>query len=327
MDKVISLPNVQRISERVLRILGQNPGKFTLQGTNTYLVGTQPPFILIDTAQGVPEYATLFESTLKDLARPSTPLISDVIISHWHRDHVDGLSDVLAILHRLWKDDTPYQPPRLHKWPLAVDPNETINGSPNTLPAILETISPSLYTPSSTGPFHALAHDQILTSPGGTLRVLHTPGHTEDSIALLVEEDQALYTADSVLGQGTAVFEDLAAYIASLRLMLEDKYSYEKLYPGHGPVIEEKGRATIEEYIHHRMLREAQIVDILKAVAKITLWDIVKKIYADYPEKLWLPAAHGVNLHLEKLRKEGKAQPLGGEGVHTEWAWVSLSGM
>lgn len=51
------------------------------------------------------------------------------------------------------------------------------------------------------------------------------------------------------------VFEDLGSYMASLEKLLSQ--CPERLYPGHGPVIED-GQGTIRHYIAHREAREKQ---------------------------------------------------------------------
>jgi ribonuclease/clavin/mitogillin len=146
---------------------------------------------------------------------------------------------------------------------------------------------------------------QKFETEGATLRAFHCPGHTTDHMAFVLEDEAAMFTADNVLGQGTAVFEDLAAYMKSLDEM--SKQFKGRAYPGHGPVIED-GPAKILEYIKHRKQREKQVLDVL-AQGRDDGWtsmDIVKVIYKDYPENLWEPAERGILQILDKLQKEGK---------------------
>lgn len=154
----------------------------------------------------------------------------------------------------------------------------------------------------------AIHHGQKFETQGATLRAFHSPGHTTDHMAFVLEEEDAMFTADNVLGQGTAVFEDLAAYMTSLEHMAHAFGG--RAYPGHGPVIEH-GPARIKEYIQHRKQREQQVLDVLATEDKHTHkrggWtsmDIVKVIYKDYPENLWEPAERGVVRVLEKLKGE-----------------------
>jgi ribonuclease/clavin/mitogillin len=157
---------------------------------------------------------------------------------------------------------------------------------------------------------------QIFQVDGGSLRAVFSPGHTQDHMSLILEDEDAMFTGDNVLGHGTAVFENLSQYLDSLELMRGMFKG--RAYPGHGSVIDD-GPSKILEYIRHRQQREDQVVEVLKSSKSTpgleakgnkpddwTSMEIVKIIYKDVPENLHLPANGGVVQVLHKLEKEEK---------------------
>ena len=138
---------------------------------------------------------------------------------------------------------------------------------------------------------------------GATLRSFHCPGHTVDHTAFVLEEENAMFTGDNVLGHGTAVFEDLAVYLQSLNLM-KQQFSG-RAYPGHGDFITD-GVAKLDEYIKHRQQREDQVLQNLNDGSPRTPMELVKVIYRDFPENLHEPAAQGISQILHKLKDQGK---------------------
>ncbi|KAM7194537.1 Beta-lactamase-like protein [Naviculisporaceae sp. PSN 640] len=106
-----------------------------------------------------------------------------------------------------------------------------------------------------------LQHGQVFTTDGATLRVVLTPGHSKDHACFVLEEENALFTGDAVLGHGYSVAEDLGAYMTSLDVMRRLGCTGPG-YPGHGDVIRNLPR-VLDMYIAQRDARERQICSVL----------------------------------------------------------------
>ncbi|KAL4738143.1 beta-lactamase-like protein [Aspergillus similis] len=98
------LPDLEHISSRVVRLLGGNPGFMSLQGTNTYIVGTGKSRILIDTGEGLPCWIERIIEFLQERRLD----VSHVLLTHWHGDHTGGVADLVAydpaIASRVYKN-------------------------------------------------------------------------------------------------------------------------------------------------------------------------------------------------------------------------------
>ena len=80
-----------------------------------------------------------------------------------------------------------------------------------------------------------------------------------------------------MLGEGTAVFEDLGVYLKTLQRLLDSLGTdggEVRLLPGHGPVIV-AGKDRIQTYISHRLEREKQVVDALNRGGAATIGECV----------------------------------------------------
>ena len=251
--------SVVRLSPLVRVILAPNPSPYTLEGTNTYLIGERDPIVL----DPGPSDEGHLERVLEKAGTPSV-----ILLSHRHPDHAEG-AERFADMARA---------------PLAAYASQ---GS-----SICATAA-------------AIADRQRITADGATLTAMYTPGHASDHLSFFLEEERALFTGDHVLGRGTTVIAypdgDMAAYLASLdRARAAEP---RRLYPGHGPVVEDPD-PVLAYYKEHRLERERQVLDAIDA-GDATVAEMVARIYADYDVALHGPAAMSVLAHLHKLRNEG----------------------
>ena len=150
-----------------------------------------------------------------------------------------------------------------------------------------------------------LADGDVVTVDDLELRVLGTPGHTADSVSLVVPGDggpRAVLTGDTVLGRGSTVVAhpdgELGPYLDSLHRLAD--LGPATVLPGHGPVLPHAGDAA-RDYLAHRERRLAQVRAAVEAGA-VDPRAVVESVYADVDPALWAAAELSVRAQLAYLR-------------------------
>jgi glyoxylase-like metal-dependent hydrolase (beta-lactamase superfamily II) len=263
------------VEARVRRVLAQNPSAFTFTGTQTYIVGNDDGVAVIDPGPAD-------EAHLEALvAAIGSAKVLAICCTHTHRDHSPAAA------------------------PLAARTGAEIVGC---AALALDDDGPRADAAFDTSyrPDRVLSDGEAITGPGWTLCALTTPGHTSNHLCFALEETQALFTGDHVMGWSTTVVAppdgDMADYMASLHRLHEREDRV--LYPAHGPAIETPKR-LVRGMIGHRRQREAQILRLLEAGDQ-SIDAIVPQMYKGVDQRLWPAAGRSVLAHLIDLERRGR---------------------
>jgi glyoxylase-like metal-dependent hydrolase (beta-lactamase superfamily II) len=147
-----------------------------------------------------------------------------------------------------------------------------------------------------------LTDGEVIDAAGLRITVMATPGHTADSVSFLL--DDAVLTADTVLGRGTTVIDkedgNLREYLESLQRLRG--VGHRTVLPGHGPDLADL-EAVSDMYLAHREERLDQVRAALHELGDdATARQIVEHVYTDVDEKLWDAAEWSVQAQVDYLR-------------------------
>jgi glyoxylase-like metal-dependent hydrolase (beta-lactamase superfamily II) len=197
--------------------------------------------------------------------------LSHVLLTHWHGDHTGGVPHLLRFFPRLEN--------RIYK-------NEPERGQQN------------------------ISDGQIFRVEGATVRAIHVPGHSEDHMCFILEEEGAMFTGDNILGHGTSAVEDLPTFMRSLHRMRDQ--NCETGYSAHGATIRDLP-AKITRELGQRLKRERQVMVALGKVRgrgekSVNVRDLVNEIYGKSldEETRTLALEPFIEEVLRKLADDGK---------------------
>ena len=171
-------------------------------------------------------------------------------------------------------------------------------------------------------PAAQLEDDDCIAGEGWTLRAIRTPGHVDNHVCFLLEEEGMVFAGDHIMNGSTVVIVppggNMADYIASLRRLLD--YDVKVVAPGHGELIPDC-RGEVEKLVRHRLMREAKVASALGSAPQ-SLDGLVTAVYDDVDPVMHEWAKLSLLAHLIKLEGERRTLKSTVEGVD-HWALVA----
>ncbi len=163
-----------------------------------------------------------------------------------------------------------------------------------------------------------LAAGEVLQAAGVRVEVLHTPGHTSDSVCLHLPDDGpagSVLTGDTILGHGTTMLDHpdgtLADYLGSLGRL--EALGRARVLPAHGPALDSVAEAA-SRYRAHRQDRLEQVRVLLASRPEaerdaVTAEELAEQIYPGLEGVVRRVSVQTMAAHLRFLRETPAPQP------------------
>jgi glyoxylase-like metal-dependent hydrolase (beta-lactamase superfamily II) len=150
-----------------------------------------------------------------------------------------------------------------------------------------------------------LGNGELIAAAGTSIRVVATPGHTDDSVCLHLPGDGptgSVLTGDTILGRGTSIIDGtLADYLTSLEVLRA--LGPATVLPAHGPVLPDLA-ASCTAYLAHRHERLDQVRAALATLgADATVAQVTDVVYAQTDAAVRFAAEASVRAQLVYLRR------------------------
>jgi glyoxylase-like metal-dependent hydrolase (beta-lactamase superfamily II) len=296
------------------------PTPFYVGDVNVFLIKDEP-LTLIDVGPKTPEAAKTLRAKLADQGVKFAD-VQRIVLTHAHEDHC-GMTKMI-------RDEAKNAEVLIHDWEkgslfgrLGQDAQHQLllrSGVPESVFLEMQKLYDeiSLLTDSLDDSEYSLLQDDMeLEFAGGSLRVLHTPGHTPGSCSFLREADRTIICGDCVLKRITPNpilapdphdpnrrFHSLAEYLVSLARIRS--LAPTLAYGGHGEPVTDF-EEIFNRYVRSIDERQRRVIALVKGEGA-TAYSVAQKLFPDsfdHDVHRFLAISEAI-AHLDYAESEGR---------------------
>jgi glyoxylase-like metal-dependent hydrolase (beta-lactamase superfamily II) len=294
------------------------PTPFYIGPVNVYLIA-EDPVTLIDTGPKTREAIEALREGLRR-ARFRVSDIRRIVLTHAHEDHC-GLAKSL-------RDEAKDAEVFVHGWEtghragrLEYEENRALlvrAGVPEDELEAMRRLYAHVreFADALEDDEHAELKDNAeLEFANGSLRVVHTPGHTPGSCSFLREADRTIIAGDCVLKRvtpnpvlspdpvdPTRRFHSLAEYLVSLARLRS--FAPTLVYGGHGDKVDDY-EELFNRYLRAIRERQAAVIKLLPKTGA-TAWEVSRELFPDAGDVHRFLAVSEAAAHLDLAHTENK---------------------